>query len=1091
VRSPHTVRGAAHRPITWHVGKHAEDIAGLPSPLAWGLGAQANGPDGPNLERSLRERLASAPLCDMGAATRFAREFIAGAAHAAVFVFDLAYELHFAAGAALRNAGYVPDAMVALDMREVLPAESWRALAPHYQAVLAGEGARTFSYRSAARDRLYWVHAVPVGADTTIGAVVVTHDLAVPPADGSAHLAMTIDQLRGAVMTSPTALLLSDASGTCLFANPACAELMGRPVEQMIGLGIDDVVHPDDIAEVRAAVWGLLGDSDAQSQAEYRVVRPDGSHAYVVNSTTVFRDGRDGPRYLFSQILDLTSRRRAEQQLGRRLRQQSTVADFGRRAVSGDRGIDELMSEAVELVVRTLEVDRAGVLELDAARTSVVVRTCCPPETSGRRFDIAGTVVERVLAGCDAVALEDAALGEPPHSLPLRELDLRAALCVPIGSADDAFGVLGAYCHEPRAFHEDERHFLLSIANVLGDAVRRRDGDIEMRRQAMQDPVTGLPNRALLDDRLHHAVAAARRSGARVGVLFVDIDDFKVVNDSLGHQAGDELLAAVARRLRGVVRESDTVARFGGDEFVIVLEALRCEQDAVRMAEKVLDALSPAMVAGRVEHFIRASVGVSVSDPAVDIDATALLRDADTAMYRAKERGRGRYELLDDATRDKAHTRLRTEHELRRAVDAGELRAVFQPFARLADGSWFGAEALLRWQHPTRGLLAPDAFLDVAEQTGLIVPIGEWMLGEACRHGARWSREWGGDDFLLTVNVSPRQLTGAGIVETVRRSLAESGMRPELLGLEITEQALIAAEAETQTALAELQALGVKLLLDDFGTGYSSLSHLKHFPIDGIKIDRSFVAGVDSSASDVAIVRAILAMGWATGKFVIPEGVETPEQQDRLRRFGCRIGQGYLFGRPLDPGAIDDAMPRSGERASRVIDMPAPIERDFAGRAPRVLALLEAWLPESAVWIGQLDSEMDVLRVLATVGEPSFGLRPGMETDLETSLCHAMAGGASRLCGDLDQSDYAGLEMRRRLDIGSFVGSPLDVAGVTVGTLCAIAHGREAFTLDDLETLAFAARMLAGPLEAATAGGDVHEYLRRVHTALLPPRAAA
>jgi diguanylate cyclase (GGDEF)-like protein/PAS domain S-box-containing protein len=1020
-----------------------------------------------------------APLDGIDEAVDHATVFAERVPQAAVFVFDSDYTVRFAAGQALAAAGYATADIVGRPLPDVVSPAAWRILAPHYAAALAGE-ARNFEYDSPGRGRGYEVHVVPVGGPCgTVGAILIAHEAKAPPGAMPVGVTPTPEQLREAVASSPFALCLTDLDGVCLFANPACADLLGLPLPELVGMSSDEVVHPDDRDRVRATFVRTIRDQSAPGQLEYRLLRPDGTVVHVLNSVTALRDCYGHALQLFSQLLDLTGRREAEDELARRLRQQSTVADFGRRAVAGDSDLGQLMDEAVRLVVETLGVDRCGVLELADEGAALVLRTVSPPGAAGRRFPVAGTLAGHALtSGAPAVAadIEDA-------DVPL-EIGLRSALCVPIGG-ESPFGVLGAYCFVPRALSADERHFLTSIANVLGDAVRRHDAEAELRRRATEDAVTGLPNRAMLDQRLEAALHSARTAGTRVGVLFVDIDHFKVVNDSLGHHAGDQLLRAVAQRLCDGVRGTGMVARFGGDEFVIVAEGLGSTDDAVGLAEKVLDSLARPVLAGQVEHFIGASVGVCLTDPSAATVADDLLRDADTAMYLAKQRGRGRYALLDAESREKAHARLHTEQELRRAVKEGELRLVFQPLARLADGSWFGAETLLRWEHPTRGLLTPDAFLDVAEQSGLIVPIGEWTLREACRHGARWAAA-GGDGFLLTVNVSPRQLGDPGIVDAVRRSLDESGLRPDQLGLEITEQALIEVEHEAERALAGLRELGVKLLLDDFGMGYSSLSHLKRFPIAGIKIDRSFIAGLGGDDSDdVAIVRAILAMAWATGKFVIPEGVETPEQASRLRRFGCRLGQGYLFATPVAPDEIDEGLRDAPPTVGLGGGVPSAVPFDpsrFAETAIRVLGALELQLPGSALWIGQLDDEMRVLRVVAASGERSFGLRAGSETEIEASFCHVMVSrGGPQLCGDVRSSTYAGLSLPESPGVGSFVGRPLTVDGAVVGTLCAVAHGSNVYSEADRHLLELGAGILARSLEEVVrGGGDVHEHLRRV-----------
>ena len=400
----------------------------------------------------------------------------------------------------------------------------------------------------------------------------------------------------------------------------------------------------------------------------------------------------------------------------------------------------------------------------------------------------------------------------PPY---LRDSGFVTVAGVPIAMRDAPFGTLAAFAREFAAFDEDDLNFLSAIANVLSEAVRRDRAEAELRRTALHDVVTGLPNRQLLDERLDQSLRFAERADLRVGVLFVDLDRFKVVNDSLGHDAGDEVLRAVATRLKSAVRASDTVARFGGDEFVIVAPGLVSDRDAVRLAQAVLQVLDAPISVGDRSIHMRASVGITVGDPKAQRTPRALLRDADVAMYRAKPRPGNSFELHDPAAAEVIDA-LQVEQGLRDALAGGELRLAFQPFVDLDASSTFGAEVLLRWQHPTKGLVGPGYFLDVAEQSGLIVPIREWMLREACSLAARWHKR---SDFLLTINLSATQLAERGIIEAVRGALESTGMRPECLGLELIEQVLIGDEEATFATLADLKAVGVKLLLDDFGTG--------------------------------------------------------------------------------------------------------------------------------------------------------------------------------------------------------------------------------------------------------------------------------
>ena len=425
------------------------------------------------------------------------------------------------------------------------------------------------------------------------------------------------------------------------------------------------------------------------------------------------------------------------------------------------------------------------------------------------------------------------------------------------------------------------------------DAVR--DSQEAMAHQALHDGLTGLPNRTLLQDRLQHALARGQRDGSRVALLFLDIDRFKMVNDSLGHAAGDELLIQIAARLDGALRPTDSVARFGGDELAVLCEDI--EGDAgVHVAERVMEALRrPFDLSGR-EFFATASVGVAFSD--TDDSAESLLRDADVAMYRAKELGGARYELFDAEMRRRSVERMQTEHELRRALGQGELRLHYQPIVSLDQGEVIGAEALIRWEHPARGLLSPAAFIPLAEETSLIVAIGSWVLREACNQLAAWSETMPAD-FELSVNVSARQFADPGLLDTVLAALGDAGVEPQRLSLELTESVLIQQEGAHETLMA-LKDHGVRVVLDDFGTGYSSLSYLSRFPIDGLKVDRSFVANMEEGSPEHAIVVAVGTMAGAMNLEVVAEGIENETQRAELTRLGYGLGQGFLFARPVE-----------------------------------------------------------------------------------------------------------------------------------------------------------------------------------------------
>jgi diguanylate cyclase (GGDEF)-like protein/PAS domain S-box-containing protein len=429
------------------------------------------------------------------------------------------------------------------------------------------------------------------------------------------------------------------------------------------------------------------------------------------------------------------------------------------------------------------------------------------------------------------------------------------------------------------------------------DVSKRKLAEHELSWQAHHDALTGLPNRELFLERLSGAVGQER---ARVAVLLVDLDDFKVVNDSLGHGAGDRLLSGVAERLCRVLRPEDVISRFGGDEFSVLLPGITSEGYALQVAQRLADSLREPLVLDGERRYVTASVGVSFSGPGED-DPNALLRDADAAMYRAKELGKSRCEVFDDSMRQRALERLELESGLRHALDDGELRLVYQPLVTLADGRLTGVEALLRWDHPVFGIVAPLRFVSLAERNGLIIPIGAWVLQEACHQLAAW-----GDDALsMSVNVSARQLGSTDLVKIVRAVLEESGIAPGRLCLEITETAMMADPGAIGETLSALKELGVRLAVDDFGVGHASLRQLRALlPVDTLKIDKSFVDGIAKDADDAAIVEGVVRLAHSLGLQAVAEGVETAEQVAMLRAWSCQTGQGYHFARPAEADEI-------------------------------------------------------------------------------------------------------------------------------------------------------------------------------------------
>jgi diguanylate cyclase (GGDEF)-like protein len=592
------------------------------------------------------------------------------------------------------------------------------------------------------------------------------------------------------------------------------------------------------------------------------------------------------------------------------------------RLISG-RAPTQVVFDAIVKSAATLFGDEVVGLRLIDARepdvANLVASVGVSEETLAvaRRSPVGEGVGGRAIAEGRLVATDDYA--SFPHSLPVFAGALGSAMAAPVARDGVVVGSLTIACHRrDRAYSERERGMLRALAEhvslALNDesarnAIDKALGDAVY--QATHDPLSGLPNRALVVDRLEHALARSHRGTRELGVLFIDLDRFKQVNDSLGHGIGDEVLVEVAQRLAAGVRPGDTVGRLAGDEFVVVCEDVSLEETVLLAERLAAEVASPMNLYGR-ETVLTASIGVAHTDS--DGHADEMLRNADVAMYRAKERGRARIEVFDSAMRTRVLQRIETEQALRRAIRKGELRVHYQPIYSLTSNRLVSVEALVRWQHSDGTLVLPDEFIPLAEDTGLIIPLGEWVLRTACTDVARWRATTPAlRDIGLTVNLSGRQFADSGLAAVIAGALELSGLDERMLALEITESVLMDEADSTVNTLTALKRLGVSVVVDDFGTGYSSLSYLRRFPVDALKIDRSFVSALQPTDAEDAIVTAVLGLARALGLRVVAEGIETSSQLDALRKWGCDYGQGFLLGRPM---SADQLLVRLGARVA-------------------------------------------------------------------------------------------------------------------------------------------------------------------------------
>jgi len=477
------------------------------------------------------------------------------------------------------------------------------------------------------------------------------------------------------------------------------------------------------------------------------------------------------------------------------------------------------------------------------------------------------------------------------------------------------------------------------VIGTMQDITEQKTAEDALAHSALHDGLTGLVNREVLLDRLRRVLVSRRPDGSVVAVVFLDLDQFKWVNDSCGHSAGDRLLVEVARRLEGVVDATDTLARFGGDEFVVLCEQVEAEAAAVDTVERLVSALSLPFTLEGDEVTVTASVGVAVAVPGTGADAELVVRDADIAMYRAKERGRARVEVFDAQMRERASARLQTQSDLSHALERSELEVHFQPVVDMRSGSVTGSEALVRWQHPVHGLLGPDAFVPHAEETGLIVALGAAVLAQACATTAGWNLTRT-DPLEVAVNLSARQLADPQLAAVVQEALSASGLPAHLLCLEVTETVVMDDAEASSAVLGQLRDLGVRVAIDDFGTGYSSLAYLRSLPVDLLKVDRSFIAAVDDEGPGLAIVTAVLALARALDLGVVAEGVETVGQRAALSALGVPLAQGWLWGRAVPAEDAEWRHEASGVHATRALVLPPargphPTESSAPTRGPR------------------------------------------------------------------------------------------------------------------------------------------------------------
>jgi diguanylate cyclase (GGDEF)-like protein/PAS domain S-box-containing protein len=642
---------------------------------------------------------------------------------------------------------------------------------------------------------------------------------------------------------------------TFVYSNQRVAEITGYSVAQLASMKVSDLIFHDEMTKIASRYEALDAGINVPRQFETIIVRKDGCSVPIeVTSARTLWHGKDAELVV---IRDISERKQGERSL----------------KISEER-YRMLVENQSDLVVKTDPADR--ILFVSPSFCDLFGQT--EQELIGRHF----------LPIIQSDNLEETfkcrqQLYRAPHR------------CYFEQCANTRYGKRWFGWSEKAVL--DDQSNVVAVVGMGRDITDRKGAEFEFHQLAYYDILTSLPNRSLLNDRLSQALAQAGRDGRFVAVLFLDLDRFKSVNDTLGHAAGDQLLMIIAGRLLDCMRESDTVARLGGDEFVVVLNAIEHEDDIVTVAEKILSVLSEPVQLEKQEIFPTASIGISLF-PNDGNDVNGLLKNADMAMYQAKDQGRNNYQFYSQEMNVKALEHLMLETSLRRALERDEFFLVYQPQMNLQSGQLVGVEVLLRWNHPDLGVLMPSRFISMAEETGLILSIGEWVLRTACRQNRIWLDE-GLGPLRIAVNLSGRQFKQKGLIATVAEVLEESGLPPDALELELTESIIMEKAEETISILLKLKEMGINLAVDDFGTGYSSLSYLKHFPIDRVKIDRSFVRDISTNSDDAAIVEAIIFMAHSLNLQVTAEGVEEHVQLMYLAERKCDEIQGYLLSQSL------------------------------------------------------------------------------------------------------------------------------------------------------------------------------------------------